>query len=40
MVKVIINHVERMNINYMYKLLCIIYNDHHLMHCALCYVKF
>jgi len=23
----------------MYKLLCIIYNDHHLMHCALCYVK-
>ena len=29
-----------MNIYNMYKLLCIIYNDHHLMHCAFCYVKF
>jgi len=35
-----INQVERMNIYSMYKLLCIIYNDHHLMHCAFCYVKF
>ena len=24
----------------MYKLQCIIYNDHHLMHCSFCYVKF
>jgi len=29
-----------MDIYNMYKLLCIIYNDHHLMHCAFCYVKF
>ena len=35
-----INHVEGVNIYNMYKLLCIIYNDHHLMHCAFCYVKF
>jgi len=35
-----INHVERMSIYNMYKLLCIINNDHHLVHCAFCYVKF
>ena len=35
-----INHVEQMDIYNMYTLLCIIYNDHHLMHCTFCYVKF
>jgi len=35
-----INNVEQMNIYNMYKLLCIIYTDHHLMHCAFCYVTF
>ena len=32
-------HVERMNMYNMYKQLCILYNDHHLMHCAFCYGK-